>query len=162
MTNPLPPEARALQGVRAGLVSRFLAGAIDYLVALVVAAGAWLAVAAVRLVTGPTDFAWPDWSGGTFILVYLAALLVSLALPWATIGRSAGKHVFGLRLRTTRGARVGALVALGRALACVVFPIGLFWVAVSAENRSLHDMLFRTEVVYDWSRHLPAAASSRG
>jgi hypothetical protein len=34
---------------------------------------------------------------------------------------------------------------------CVVFPIGLLWVAVSQDNRSAQDILLRTTVVYDWS-----------
>ena len=32
-----------------------------------------------------------------------------------------------------------------------MFPVVLFWVVVSRENRSLPDVLLRTSVVYDWT-----------
>ena len=44
---------------------------------------------------------------------------------------------------------VGALL---RAVLCVLFPIGLFWIVLSSENRSVQDVLLRSSVVYDWSR----------
>jgi hypothetical protein len=40
---------------------------------------------------------------------------------------------------------------------CVLFPILLFWVVLSRENRSVQDVLLRTSVVYDWSVHPPPA-----
>jgi uncharacterized RDD family membrane protein YckC len=40
------------------------------------------------------------------------------------------------------------VVALLRAVACVVFPIGLLWVAVDKERRSLQDLLFGSRVIY--------------
>ena len=36
-----------------------------------------------------------------------------------------------------------------RAALCTIFPMGLLWVLVSAENRSLQVILLRTSVVYD-------------
>ena len=46
-----------------------------------------------------------------------------------------------------------------RAALCVVFPIGLAWVVVSRQNRSLQDTVLRTSVVYDWvgGEEVPAA-----
>jgi uncharacterized RDD family membrane protein YckC len=35
-----------------------------------------------------------------------------------------------------------------RAVACVVFPVGLLWVVVDKRRRSLQDIVFRTRVVY--------------
>ncbi len=37
-----------------------------------------------------------------------------------------------------------------RAGFCVVFPIGLFWCAVSRENRSVQDVVLRSSVIHDW------------
>jgi hypothetical protein len=31
---------------------------------------------------------------------------------------------------------------------CTLFPIGLLWVLVSRENRSVQDLMLRTSVVY--------------
>jgi uncharacterized RDD family membrane protein YckC len=47
---------------------------------------------------------------------------------------------------------VGWPRAIVRAVACVVFPVGLLWAAVSPPRRSLLDLLLRSAVVYDWHR----------
>jgi uncharacterized RDD family membrane protein YckC len=36
-----------------------------------------------------------------------------------------------------------------------VFPLGLFWSAVSKRNASVHDLIFRTSVIYDWQARVP-------
>jgi hypothetical protein len=37
----------------------------------------------------------------------------------------------------------------------MVFPIGVLWVAVNRENRSVQDIVLRTSVVYEWTSHAP-------
>jgi uncharacterized RDD family membrane protein YckC len=54
----------------------------------------------------------------------------------------------GLRVVGRRSRRLGPVVALLRAVACVVFPIGLLWVAVDKQRRSLQDLLFGSRVIY--------------
>jgi uncharacterized RDD family membrane protein YckC len=52
-------------------------------------------------------------------------------------------------------ARLGPLGwwrAAARAVAYVVFPMGLLWTAVSPTRRSVQDVLVRSVVVYDWRR----------
>jgi uncharacterized RDD family membrane protein YckC len=39
-------------------------------------------------------------------------------------------------------------VGLLRAIGCVLFPIGLLWVVIDRQRRSLLDIVFRTRVVY--------------
>jgi uncharacterized RDD family membrane protein YckC len=56
----------------------------------------------------------------------------------------------GLRVVSYRGGRMTLPGALLRAVFCAAVPIGLLWVAVSRENRSLQDVVLRTSVVYDW------------
>jgi hypothetical protein len=48
-----------------------------------------------------------------------------------------------------RGGRLGWGRCATRAVLCTLFPIGLVWVLVSRENRSVQDVLLRTSVVYD-------------
>jgi uncharacterized RDD family membrane protein YckC len=43
---------------------------------------------------------------------------------------------------------VSLLVGLLRAICCVLFPIGLLWVVVDRQRRSLQDIVFRTRVIY--------------
>lgn len=153
--------AHTVQGRhRAGLVSRLIADAID----LVLAAGAGLValafLAGFRYVTlGPpiTLPRWPSW-----LLSSAASLLVVayLAAGWLTTGRTAGKHIAGLRVVSRAGRPLRPGQAILRATLCVAFPIGLVWVLVSRRNLSLHDLVVRTAVVYDWS-YAPAAAEDR-
>jgi uncharacterized RDD family membrane protein YckC len=59
--------------------------------------------------------------------------------------------MLGVRVVNYKGATMGAPGAILRAVLCVVFPIGLLWIAVSSANRSVQDLIFRTSVIYDWS-----------
>jgi uncharacterized RDD family membrane protein YckC len=54
----------------------------------------------------------------------------------------------GVRVTGRRAERLRPVIALLRAIGCVLFPIGLFWVAVDSQRRSLQDMLFGSRVVY--------------
>ena len=64
----------------------------------------------------------------------------------------------GLRIVGRSGTTLGFTVALLRAITCVVFPLGLFWSAVSKRNASVHDLIFRTSVIYDWQARVPRAS----
>jgi uncharacterized RDD family membrane protein YckC len=94
--------------------------------------------------------------------VVLSALLVVLtaylAVGWVSTGQTFGGRLLGLRVVDRHGRRLGPGLALARSVLCVLFPILLFWVVLSRENRSVQDILLRTSVVYDWSIHLPPAA----
>ena len=65
-------------------------------------------------------------------------------------GRTYGNHVMGLRVVNREGRRLHPLGAFVRAALYVIFPIGLLWVMVSGQNRSLQDLIVRTSVIYDW------------
>jgi hypothetical protein len=43
------------------------------------------------------------------------------------------------------------VTALLRAALNVVFPLGLAWVAISRQNRSVQDVALGTSVIYDWT-----------
>ena len=75
-------------------------------------------------------------------------------------GRTYGDHVMGLRVVNHKGGRLHPLRALARAVFYAIFPIGLLWVLVSGQNRSLQDLVLRTSVIYDWDvRPLPPPPS---
>jgi uncharacterized RDD family membrane protein YckC len=164
--SPIPHAARAYQGRRAGLISRVLAGAVD----LGVVVGAfWLgyaAVSAVLFVVDPSAFHFPDVSLGGWLVAEYVLAVGYLTLGWSTSGRTVGALVMGLRVLNYSGSSMRPVGALLRALFCVTFPIGVLWIVVSAENRSLQDVVLRTSVVYDWHRRITPApeptATSRG
>jgi uncharacterized RDD family membrane protein YckC len=141
--------AAEVRGRHAGLVSRVLASVVDaVLVVLLVVAG-WAAVAAVRFLVHPVRFTLPAPGARTLLLVGLGVLAAYLTVTWAVAGGSYGDRLLGLRVFGPRRARLGWLRGLLRAVLCTVFPIGLFWVLLSGDNRSVQDLVLRTSVVHD-------------
>lgn len=148
--SPVPREARPYQGRRAGLVTRIVAAAIDgILVGFALLVG-YLALAGFLFLVNPRGFTFPEVGLVFSMASAFVVLVVYLSVSWWISGRSYGCLVMGLRVLSHREEHLGAGWALVRALFCVVFPIGLLWVAASRENRSLQDVLLRTSVVYDW------------
>jgi uncharacterized RDD family membrane protein YckC len=159
--SPLPREARPYQGQRAGLVTRGVAAVIDG----VVVAGAlligYIAYAGLLFVVDPRNFSFPDVGLVFSMASAFVVMVVYLGLSWRISGRSYGCLVMGLRVVSYRGARMTLVGALLRALFCAIVPIGLFWVAVSRENRSLQDVVLRTSVIYDWQPRATSTAVPR-
>ena len=155
MTAGVPLEVRAYQGRRAGVVSRSLAAAVDLLVVVAVLVGSWAAWAGLLFLLNPAGFRLPTGSVLLCMGAGLAVLVVYLTGAWITTGRTYGNRLMGLRVVNFRGTRLRLPAALLRAVTYAAFPIGLLWVAVNRENRSLQDVVFRTSVIYDWTRHSP-------
>jgi uncharacterized RDD family membrane protein YckC len=148
----IPPAARGLQGQRAGLVTRLLANTVDFCIAVLIVAAGYAGVAALRFLWNSRTFTFPAPSSAVLVVAGGAVMTVYLAACWTASGRTYGDHLLGLRVVGWRGRRLRPVGALLRAVLCVVFPIGLFWIALSRENRSAQDVLLRSSVVYDWSR----------
>ena len=152
MTRPVRhPQAKTLQGHRAGFVSRIVADALDLGVIWALGLSALLFAGVVRyLLTGPpfrTPVV-PSWLAAAAGMVIAVCYLAS---GWAGTGRTVGKQVAGLRVLDRSGGRLSLRRALVRAVLCVAFPAGLLWVLVSRRNASAQDLLVGTVVVYDWS-----------
>jgi uncharacterized RDD family membrane protein YckC len=150
-----PPMARGMQGQRAGVVSRFLADAIDLLVVVAAVVGVYFAVSGVRFLLHPRGFSWPEVSTLRLGTLGWILLIAYLTIGWANTGRTWGKGVLGLRVVSSRDAGLPLWRAFVRATLCALFPIGLFWSAVSKRNESVQDLLVHTSVVYDWGPKLP-------
>ena len=146
----VPKEARAYQGLRAGVVTRTIANGIDAAVALAVVLGCWLGYLAVLFLLNPVGFSWPSPRFLAFVLASGAVLVVYFTVSWATSGRTVGDKIMGLRVVNYRGERVRWVGAFLRAVFCTVLPIGLFWILVSPSNRTVQDTVMRTSCIYDW------------
>jgi uncharacterized RDD family membrane protein YckC len=151
----IPREARLFQGRRAGLVTRFVASAIDAVVVVMLLLVGYLTYAGAAFLLSPRRFQFPSTSTFMNITAALLVLAAYLALGWATSGRTYGDHVMGLRVVSRDGTRLGPARAIARSLLSTLFPIGLFWCAVNSGNYSVQDLLLRTTVVYDWNRRAP-------
>ena len=154
--DPVPREARPFQGHRAGLVTRAAAGAIDVGIVIISLGVCYLGVFAFLFLLEPRNFTAPRPSPGLVYAVGTLLLILYLAVSWMGNGRTYGDHVMGLRVVNHKGRRLHPLRALARAVLYAIFPIGLLWVLVSGQNRSLQDLVLRTSVIYDWDvRPLP-------
>jgi uncharacterized RDD family membrane protein YckC len=148
--SPVPREARRYQGRRAGVVTRLVAAVLDALVVVALLLSGYGLAAGLAFMVDPLRFSFPRLSWVLNLTAALALTVVYLAAGWSIGGRTCGMSIMGLRLVGPRHRRLRLAGALLRALACVLFPLGLLWSAVNAGNRSVQDVLLRTEVIYDW------------
>lgn len=148
--DPLAPGARAIQGLRAGVVTRVVAGGIDYALVIATTLGTYVTWAVLLFLLDPRDYSLPSWPFLYFLVIGFSYLVLYLWLAFATRGRTVGAGVMGVRVVGRKGRRLRWFPALLRAWFCAVFPIGLFWCAVSRENRSVQDIVLRTSVIHDW------------
>jgi uncharacterized RDD family membrane protein YckC len=130
---------------------------IDAAYVVVLVGVAYLGYSAFRFLREPRRFTWPVVSSTQFVTAALILAAIALAIGWAGVGRTAGMRIMGLRIVSRSGGTLGFTMALLRAITCVVFPLGLFWSAVSKRNASVHDLIFRTSVIYDWQARVPGA-----
>ena len=63
-----PSVARGMQGQRAGVISRFLADAIDLLVIVAAVLVVYFAVSGVRFLLHPRRFTWPEVSALNMVM----------------------------------------------------------------------------------------------
>ena len=148
--DPVPREARPYQGHRAGLATRVAAGAIDLGIVIIALGALYLGLTAFIFLFDPRNFSAPAPSPGLVYAVGCMLLTLYLAVSWRANGRTYGNHVMGLRVVNRQGRRLHPLAAVLRAVLYAMFPIGLLWVLVSGQNRSLQDLVLRTSVIYDW------------
>ena len=73
----------------------------------------------------------------------IAGAVLAIAMRWT--------HIFSM-VTVLGGLLYADRSAAARAVAYVVFPVGLLWTAVSPTRRSVQDVLVRSVVVYDWRR----------
>jgi uncharacterized RDD family membrane protein YckC len=148
--DPIPKEARAFQGRRAGLVTRTAAACIDIGVVVSVLIVAYFGFVLVLFIVRPSRSGMPVPPVWLDTVVPSIVMTLYLAVSWHSGGRTLGCHVMGLRVIDRRGREPNVVTALLRAAFSLVFPLGLVWVGLSRQNRSIQDIVFRTSVIYDW------------
>ncbi|WP_345300859.1 RDD family protein [Gordonia humi] len=132
----------------AGIVSRTCAAGIDVVVVLVLMGCGYLAAAFVVFTINVSTFHFPTVSWIFTTGGFVVASIAYQFLCWAVTERTVGQAFLGLRLANSKGGRVRVPRILLRAMFCVVFPVGLAWVALSTRRRSVQDIVLRTRVVY--------------
>lgn len=143
MTSSEPDGERA-----AGIITRGLAAVIDLVVVLLIMSVLYGGLVLARLVYSPTAFSLPSLNAVFSTVVTFAVAVLYLTGCWTVSGSTAGAVTMGLRVVGRGAQRVSLLVGLLRAISCVVFPIGLLWVVIERQRRSLQDIVFRTRVIY--------------
>jgi uncharacterized RDD family membrane protein YckC len=152
-----PEGAADRQGTRAGTISRLGAMVIDLVYSAALLAAVYLGVASFRFLRSARTFAWPQPAFDEVLLAGAVVVVLMLTVTWSSTGRTSGMKVMGLRVIDPSGGTPGPVRSFLRAVACVAFPLGLFWSAFSRRNASVQDLLFGTSVIYDWRMHVPAA-----
>ena len=148
--DPIPQEAREFQGRRAGLVTRAAAACIDIAVVALALVVAYLGFVVVLFLVPPGGLQLPVPPLWLDLVASTVVLTLYLAVSWHRGGRTYGDLVMGLRVVDRRTRDPGRVMALLRAALNVVFPLGLAWVAISRQNRSIQDVALGTSVIYDW------------
>jgi uncharacterized RDD family membrane protein YckC len=146
--NQLIPPDQPTEQRAAGVVTRGVAAVIDFLVVGVILAALYGGIVLTRLMFHSTSFSFPSLDAVFSSAVAFVVSVLYLVGCWSVSGCTAGAVVMGLRVVGRRKARLGPLVALLRAVSCVLFPLGLLWVAVDSQRRSLQDVLVGSRVVY--------------
>ncbi|MGA0210018.1 MAG: RDD family protein [Candidatus Nanopelagicales bacterium] len=146
----LPVAARAMQGERAGFVTRTIAAVIDVVITGAIVLGIWVAGWLFLLVFSPSggESLPPP---GYFLLSGYVVLWAYWTWCWATSGRSPGQSLMGVRVLDRHDQRPSWGLAAVRSAFCIVFQIGIMWVLVSRRNRSVQDVVLGTSVIHDWS-----------
>lgn len=145
-----PPATVGAEHRPAGIVTRGAAAAVDVGVVLVGCLVAYFVAVGTRLVWSPANFSWPEVPFWLSITAAMGLSVVYLTASWAIAGRSYGNALLGLRVLMNSRRPVGWVISFARACFCVFFPIGLAWVVLSPQRRSIQDVVLRTTVVYDW------------
>ena len=143
-------EAQALQGGRAGFVSRVAANAVDFVVIEVIYVAILLGIAVVRFLVTRKDFAVVAPDVWVTVLGQWLIIVVYFGTNWSSTGRTIGKSVLGLKVERTNGGPLAPWRAFLRAAICASFWASLLWIFVSRRNAAVHDIVARTQVVYDW------------
>ena len=134
----------------AGIVTRGLAALIDIGVVLFLMGIIYMGLTFTRLLFSPQEFRFPQAQFLLSATTFVALSVLYLTVCWSTSGRTVGAVAMGLRLVSRNGQLVRFPRCAARAVLCVLFGFGLFWVAVDRRRRSLQDIALRTSVVYDW------------
>ena len=166
----LPRDAWAIQGERAGFISRTVAAGIDVTMIFLTVLGTVAVLWMLSFIIDPTSASAPMADGqgdrvpaiGVMILYGYALNWFYWTVCWATSGRTLGNLVMGLRVVNFRGEHMRWGGSAVRSLFCTTFPFGLLWVIVSGANRSVQDVVLRTSVIYDWTFALPKLRGALG
>ena len=144
--------AADMRGTPAGIATRGAANVVDFAVTATMLGGIYAGLATLRFLRNPRSFTFPAPS--LVLVIEVASVVAALyfATCWALSGRTCGALLLGLRVVGRDGRHPRVIVATLRAIACVVFPVGLLWAGVDRLGRSVQDLLLRTSVVYDWPR----------
>lgn len=143
-SQPAPPTGSA------GIVTRLLAAGIDVIAVCVIMCAIYVGLVFFRLMFSPQSFTFPSPHALLSTIGFLGIAVVYLTGFWGATGRTVGAVLMGVRVEKPTHRRLRWLIAFGRAWLCVVFPVGLMWCVIDRRRRSVHDIVFRTQVVYDW------------
>ncbi|MER5252221.1 MULTISPECIES: RDD family protein [unclassified Streptomyces] len=133
----------------AGIVSRGVAAVLDALILAAVGFTVQASAGIARLLVMGPPFRFPELPGWLSGTVGWTLAVLYLGGSWALIGCTAGDRLMGLRVTDRAGELLRLPRALVRAALSVTFPLGLFWIPLSARRASVQDLMVASGVHYD-------------
>jgi uncharacterized RDD family membrane protein YckC len=132
------------------VVTRLIAAVLDMLVIGAILLGGYLGLVGLLFLVNPRSFQFPELGLVFSLAAAFGVAVVYLTVFWTVSGRTYGYLVMGLRVLGHGGRRLRLVGSFVRAVFVVVVPIGIVWVPISRNNKSLQDLVLGTRVVYDW------------
>jgi uncharacterized RDD family membrane protein YckC len=159
-----PRVATTFAGRRAGFVTRLGAAIVDTAILLLLVQGsAWFIKTwerPLRRLGAPVDL-------GALVLICAPFITAIYKIAfWYLRGQTPGKWLFGVRVVSLGGGKLGvgqaALRLVGYLVSGIPGYLGFLWI-LGPQRRGFHDRLAHTEVVYDreWLRGRPQVRGSR-
>jgi len=157
----------ALQGTRAGAVSRVAGFAFDwFLLGVLFVFGQRMFALGLEVLTGHTWI--PSEHRIAAGIAFVVWAFLYFAVPLAVLGRTPGKGLLGTKVQMVDGRPLGgrraALRTLALPLSFLMFGFGLFLGLFRRDRRTLHDLIAGTDEVYAWDArgaHLRLLATRR-
>jgi len=149
-------RAREAQGQRAGFLSQVIAAALDAAWIFVVDFAVLVLFGFVRFLLTDSSYKFPQPGPVLNVLLVFVIGVTLLSTAWSGSGRAPGMAVLGLRVVGRDARRLSSRRAFWRAvLGVATLGLGVLWVLVSRQNKSLYDLACGSAVVYEWRANLP-------
>jgi len=162
----IPGRPGNLTGHYAGPVGRVVAFALDVSISGTLFAGMSAGVGWIAATVSSLDIG-TERSGLPWLVAFISWLFLYHWVGLATVGKTIGKAIVGIRVLARDGSVLSARRAALRVLALPVsvglFGLGGLGALIGRERRTFHDVVAGSAVVYEWGgrdAQLPSVVST--
>jgi len=141
---------------RAGFVSQAIGAGLDAATIIALDFVFLVAFGFLRFLVTDKSYSFPQPGPVLNVIIVFVIGVALLSSSWSGSGRAPGMAILGLRVVGRDGRRLSSRRAFWRAvLGVATLGLGVLWVLVSRQNKSLYDLVCGSAVVYEWRANLP-------